>query len=421
MENKDQILEFLDGSLDSTQEEELFLSMSSSEELRSELKHQVAIKSAVKSDSTAFMPDPMSTVKLYSKLGFIPESAAVTGGAAGKKGLFNFLSKNKGGILSSLMTAALTAFVMFMLLKPGTEEFQSEGLQKASQSMTAKDRDGSDNQKRAGGDVPFVSSRENKQAVIRDTVREVKYVYLKEKSTESSGRDAKLDEISRTSDELASSLNQHVTMQSLKTSRISTLPEVPLMAKVEKPVRAIELIPDTDDPTIDTDPGVNWSIELRGIQPWSFPEPEIAPRNYQAFNNVAVGGVIHISDAFSVIPMEYRRENFYQEFTGKDKFGNIWEYKQQPNFWTLSLGVRWTPNLFNIEWLKPVGQITGGGNVGGVVGRGFIGAKIIATNKVSFLLGGEYTHYRYMHQNNWFSTEKLGVHYGITYYMGHLD
>ena len=198
------------------------------------------------------------------------------------------------------------------------------------------------------------------------------------------------------------------------------LQKMPLMANAEQPVRKIELLPGSQDITEEPGLPVNWSLEFRGIQPWSFPKPEMSPEEYQSFNNIAIGAVIHLSDELAVIPMEYRRENFYQEFTGKDKFGNIWKYRQQPNFWTLSLGVRWTPDLFNSGFIKPVGQITGGGNVGGFLGRAFVGAKIQASKKVSFMLGGEYTHYRYMHQSNWFSTEKLGIIYGINYYMGYL-
>ncbi|MFW5701359.1 MAG: anti-sigma factor family protein, partial [Bacteroidota bacterium] len=59
------IHEFVDGTLSPEHEEELFASLRSNDELRSELKQQMAIKSAVRSDTKAFTPSAASTMAIF--------------------------------------------------------------------------------------------------------------------------------------------------------------------------------------------------------------------------------------------------------------------------------------------------------------------------------------------------------------------
>jgi hypothetical protein len=74
------IHDFLDGSLESSEEENLFLLLSNDDDLRSELKQQLAMKDAIKSDTKAFSPSAASTMAIFSALGFAtpiaPEAAA---------------------------------------------------------------------------------------------------------------------------------------------------------------------------------------------------------------------------------------------------------------------------------------------------------------------------------------------------------
>ncbi len=69
MENEFLIFDYIDGKLSPQQEEAFFNLLSQNEELRTEFKQQLALKTAFTKDLHTFVPSPETTMSLFSKMG----------------------------------------------------------------------------------------------------------------------------------------------------------------------------------------------------------------------------------------------------------------------------------------------------------------------------------------------------------------
>lgn len=123
MNKSDMILEFIDGTLDSSSEQSLFDELAGHPEMRTELRQYVMIGDAVRADREAYAPPSDVERKLFGGLGLIPMvgagaagTAAAGGGAAAggaAAGLFS-LAALKSGLLP-----LLTGFLLGSLLVGG--------------------------------------------------------------------------------------------------------------------------------------------------------------------------------------------------------------------------------------------------------------------------------------------------------------
>ena len=69
MSYSDTMLDFVNGCLESSKESELFLALSSDEDLRVELKQVLALKGTIQDNRSYFEPPVESTEKIFSKIG----------------------------------------------------------------------------------------------------------------------------------------------------------------------------------------------------------------------------------------------------------------------------------------------------------------------------------------------------------------
>ncbi|MGE3800292.1 MAG: hypothetical protein AB7H80_04665 [Candidatus Kapaibacterium sp.] len=119
------ILEFIDGTLDSSSEQSLFDELAGHPEMRTELRQYVMIGDAVRADREAYAPPSDVERKLFGGLGLIPmvgagaagtAAAAAGGGAAAggaAAGLFSFAALKSG------LLPLLTGFLLGSLLVGG--------------------------------------------------------------------------------------------------------------------------------------------------------------------------------------------------------------------------------------------------------------------------------------------------------------
>ena len=67
-------MDWLDGTISTEHEEELFSALHKSKDVRIELNQFLRIRTAIHNDSTAFIPSPEDTTAIFTKLGFAPPS-----------------------------------------------------------------------------------------------------------------------------------------------------------------------------------------------------------------------------------------------------------------------------------------------------------------------------------------------------------
>jgi hypothetical protein len=403
MENNSKILDFIDGTLSSTEEDELFRNMSSNEELRAELKHQMAIKEAVKSDVKAFTPSPDSTIRIFDKLGFTSPVPAVIPAPipVNPAGTIGFFAKYAQGLTFALVSSILTGLTVLTFMKPANENINMTRNQTKTPST--------ENIK-TNSEVPNIVSTETESRKSDNTVNSenkvrtvVKYVYRdREPVIESVTSQTSEPEPQRNIVLLSGADFRNNDISQNKMNRNpANMNDNPDLAGINHEYQPYGNISTGSD---------YLSVELISSEPYFLQNVDISPENYSAFNKMGIGMNYIISDHFQ-IGMNVRQETFSQSFTGKESNDNTYRYEQQPNLTTYSLSTKIL--LADLGLFKPVINLNAGVNNAGFVGRIMGGTYIQAYPGLSFLLSLEYSGLRFKHQNNYFNSTKLGFNYGI--------
>ena len=397
MDNTKLIHDFMDGSLDGTQEEQMFYQFSSNEELRAELKQQIAIREAIRNDSRAYTPAANSTVGVFAALGFNPPSTlAVTGSSVANGGMIGLLTKYRQGLIGGTISVVATAALFLLLMNP----FGSSGtnLSDSGKSSMAQSH-------AIPGNAPKVESFSNdaQKPQVR-YITKIRYIdvprYIAQEpvqtvqeSTSSITSAEESDNLDLTSSNLGITLSPRLDM-SYKTNGFSDLG----MGNTSNKFNNLIL------------PGeqIGLSIEVRGSQYWNFDNETIHPFKYSKFNNTAAALYYNLSDNFAV-GGEVRQENFFQKFTSPAQDTT---YQQQPNFTSFGLNIRYTLP-YELWGFEPIMQLNVGANNAGPTGRIMPGFKYTPYRDITFILGGELSGLRYHHKNEPFYSYKFGLNYGV--------
>jgi len=388
------IHDFLDGSLESLGEEEFFLQLSNNEDLRSELKQQLAMKDAIKSDTKAFTPSAASTMAILSALGFATPIAAAATQIPFATKLKNVIGQYKQGIVGGIMSAAATVAIVFWLFNPMSNSLDNPlpikgenyaGMQAAQEELELS--------------IPIVVSKslENPKPEVV-----IKYVYLPTE-TPPVANDIVIPISSRTNSDIA---------------------RITYAGHIAKPLQAnlsTDIAPSFDNEdniyqnflSNSIDLHNDFSLEVRGAQDWLMNSTNITPAAFPKFNNMAITAMYSISDDFQA-GIDIRQENFFQEFNGYDEVNQkIYNIQQQPNFTSAGIALRYTWN--KDSWLPVINQVAVGGTNAGMIGRFMLGTQYSPYHNITFMLGLEYSILRYFHQDQYFASPKVGLNYGVSF------
>jgi hypothetical protein len=387
------IHDFLDGSLESSEEENLFLLLSNDDDLRSELKQQLAMKDAIKSDTKAFSPSAASTMAIFSALGFATPIAAEAAANPFYTKIKNVASQYKQGIVGGFMSAAATVAIIFLLFNPMNNTTESSLPIKGEKYAAMQSA-----QEELQLSVPKVVSKSvgsPKPEVI------VKYVYVP-KETAPVEEEVTITPLNDRKDIADITYSGHIATPSVDSylSEEFSRPDSEENIYQNFLSRDIEL-------------NNNFSLEVRGAQDWLMNSSNITPATFPKFNNMAITAMYALSDNFQA-GIDIRQENFYQEFTGYDEVNHkIYNIQQQPNFTSAGIALRYTWNKGG--WLPVINQLTMGGTNAGMIGRFMLGTQYSPYHNITFMLGVEYSILRYFHQDQYFASPKLGLNYGVSF------
>ncbi len=381
MEYNELFYEFLDGTLDQENEQELFISLASNDELRKELKHIVAINSAVKSDISAFQPSKESETKILSALGFSLFPSTVSPSSIPSKSILTgskFWSYLSIGIISALTTAII------MLL------FSNDQTTPELQNLVAKP------------DTIYIekapiSANNDVPEIHRSTIRNVKTNYIASNQHQ--------NQVSVPEDEVE---NTPGIQETISLAEFVQLKHISRDKFYTNPRQFSELLrPELSQPHISS----NFSLQMRGHTNWYFTEPLIHPEKYQYFNNLSIALLYNVNQEI-VIGLAYRRDNYLQKFHISEN-GKIYEITQQPNFDNFTFAFQYNPNIIILEYFKPISELDVGFNEVGYVGSVMLGTEILPDNFTSFVLGFELSNLFFREQNKWYISNKYGIIYGI--------
>ncbi len=431
--------DFIDGSLLADKEEELFLALSSSEELRYQMKQLVALNSVTKNKQMVSAPSGAATAALFARLGVEDPDAPGNQQPDTPKPV-GFIHKYGQSIISSIVSVA-ASFILFMLVF-GNDGDGRQAIP-VNKNIASTEQPAANNQHSVHRDKSL-SSADSEKSVEKSitaakndnnekvrTVVKYKYIYVDRNET---NKEIESDAV--ISDEPAENKNmnrnianidkinesQIISFNNIRTNPDTdfTMPDLQNNSDLELPdkmngsISDIVLLENQQDNDMPSD----FTLEIRGNTDWLMPNPTVEPQKKATFSNNSVTGLYRFAhtgllDGDLYLGADLRQENFFQKFTGFDNNGIKNIYEQQPNFTSYDAVFRYVNR--SLPLVNPFLQASLGGNKAGYIARGMAGLLITPYSNINFVIGLEYSNLIYKHEANRFESGKIGLNYGVTF------
>ncbi len=418
MEKDKLIHKFLDGELTSEQETELFYNISSDDDMRMELKEQLAIKNAIRGDIKASTPKAASTMAIFSELDFTPPPVAdvpASGGAVVPpvNSVWSVLSKYSGFIWTGLATAVTTIFVMLFLMEP--DNFNGTNIENNTVAENSNSIVNSQNQMASDRSVPVIESTNsdvnNNDAIAQSIQAEQKVVYKYIYITKEKPKTEEIKEIETIVKDIHKADIADNDLASLHSEVIPVYDAGLAMPAL------IDNNQSLDGPTaIMRDENSNaYGIifEFRTAKDWTN-SAGLNPSHYQDWNNTSIGLFKELDTEFA-LGLEYRRENFYLDFQGTEGTNQLYKYEVYPNISSLSAAVRYSPEFLRWYNFSPFAQLALGANNVGPVGRFLVGTQYSPSGSYSLIFGINGSAMRYNFQGTDYTSNKFGIQFGASF------
>lgn len=380
---------FMDGELGGAQEEVLFHKLSGDASLRAEMQDHLSIRKAVQHDIEAFTPPASATTAIFATLGFTIPSTSATAAAGGTTIARGFMF---GGAAAALILA--TAVFLFWLFPFASDPAQGvvERVVSSPSSVVVieepasvpdlplSDTRSAHSAFSAAAPASGVSNRSaasNSSAASDASARAIAPAAIAERTI--TPRDMEL---------LASAIAEPGEPQRVRTGQ----------------VQFYDLIPKPDGVT----------LYARNVALRSDPAPTVVSQSEPWFRNVNLGLMYALDDHHS-IGIEGGREPFSQHFSGVNDLGLNVRIEQNPLAYWATAVYQFTGDPL-LPHVHPFVQLQAGGafELGGL-GRATIGLKFRPYDRIAVIVGAEGGMLLYRFQRNWFTTNKLGLTYGLTF------
>jgi len=430
--HSDLIQLLLDGELDSMYDAKLFGELSTNGDLRTELKHQLAIRNEVAHDRMALIPPASLTGAVFSGLGF---TAPMAGAAAGAAGGFVATWLGRIGVPIAAAVLATSAMNFATTRDAMTRDAKTRDTERATLSRDAKmlednastrsaiERDASARDENA---IAHRAERASLALDARTIVREATTrddLMRKENLITSDQNATTREENTRTRDE-----NTRVVDENARTNNEDVALNVPVRSTLAEPAVSTLIVSNAIDVQRAEEPKTLQSMQLqntraawdeypaftlqaRGFSLKSMTETSVDPQT-QWYQNLGLAMIYKLSDHHSV-GVEFGSEVFPQVFNGTRQNGQIVQYEQQPSSMWAAAVYRYSFDGIGATSFRPMLQASFGGTKYGPLGRAMLGMSYSPVGPLSFILGIEGATMAYQYQQNWFTSSKIGLTYGM--------
>lgn len=406
----EQLYAFMDGELDPAFEQQLFNELAQNQELRVEMKDLMTMRQAVQHDIS--LPSPFVKDRLLTAVGF-SGSAAVT--AARWQSFQRLAATFVKPLMGVILGAGLTAIILMSHYENNTNTVNYAVTSRAdmpewtlnvplSEQETLKsERSILHNQR-----TPKAVSDNSRNISNNTTI--VIYPDIDQQPSENESIVT-----SFTDNEIPSTTPSQVYTPE-PTSSAST-PELtpPATIVVTKPIHSDKVKLNTPTVAEDDNYDHGLSIRIRGLYNYSYPKSTIAGKENSWVNNAAFGAVYHFNKDISA-GVEIGVERFAQVFSGAEGAAEVW-YEQNPQM--LWAGVLTQYNIWQLESttnFHVYGEtFAGAAGTLGLLGRQTFGLNISPVPAVTFSVGAEAAVSPYIFKGKWFSTEKVGLTFGLSF------
>lgn len=427
MENEFLIFDYIDGKLSPQQEEAFFNLLSQNEELRTEFKQQLALKTAFTKDLHTFVPSPETTMSLFSKMGIgagvgAASSTLVNTSPSLFSKVLSFIGSTAfKSVAVTLLTAGIT---FFGLLKYEVIEwYDEEGNTIKNLTVNKVDETPKPQEINAINNLNDGVSSDNQEPqikIVEKIVDRSKFIFtfdtlklsgnervkaveffnsLKNENTQSDISENKLIEIENTSiTPLKPNFNFNPEFR-INNERYNS-PTLNLSSyNIDLPI-SIEYTNAVQNSMLSNNNDININ------------------RDYSAILNSRIG-LFYNHNSELQFGVEYRAEDFFQEFNIIDGNGRLLTYYQQPEFNIISGAIRYLPNFtkFNVSFLEfePFVLASYGADLsgGGIVARAGAGLNCYVTDIFYIQTLFDYSNLNFKQGDMNYNSRKTGLNVGF--------
>lgn len=406
----DQILELLDGELDSTAEPSLFAELASSADLRNEFKQQLAIRTAVQQDRMALLPPAALTGAVFTGLGFAAPIAGAAAGAAGGSAIASWIAKVGVPLLSAAAAAGITFVATQQDAPVQTQSSVRPTVATASATATTTD-------------APTTSAGASAAGSAR--ADDAGRIAAERRAADATNAYLRAERENERLRAMLAEAEQRVPTQNIETSMSAPLATSMTTTFESRSVSSLTVVNDIRIARDASHRAINTAMYTEQAQDWQrFPAFSLQARGFSLTptatvsvpaqssftDNIGLSMLYQLSDAHG-IGMEFGSETFAQVFQGT-RNGQLIRYEQQPSASWAGIFYRYQHTPL-IEHLRPFAQTLVGGSRFGPVGRATIGFTYAPAGPLTFLMGVEGSMMAFNFQNTWFTSTNLGLTYGV--------
>ncbi|MBS1562701.1 MAG: hypothetical protein JSS89_13930 [Bacteroidetes bacterium] len=411
--HSDLIQMLLDGELDSMYDARLFGELSTNGDLRNELKQQLAIRNEVSHDRMALIPPASLTGAVFSGLGFTAPMAGAAAGAAG-----GFVATWLGRIGVPIAAAVLATGAMnyasrdteSATLARDTNVGRSEASRDTDVRRSEASRDTEVGRSEASRDTEVGRSEASRDTRSGTLARDTESATLaRDEYAKTRDTDVRRSEASRdTESETITRDTERETMAEAPVSRVMMSNSIDLQRQEEpKTLQSMQL----QNTRAAWDEYPAFTLQARGFSLKPMTETSVDAQT-QWYQNLGLAMIYKLSDHHSV-GVEFGSEVFPQVFDGTRPNGQVVRYEQQPSSMWAAAVYRYSFDGIGETSFRPILQGSFGGTKYGPLGRAMLGMSYSPVGPLSFILGIEGATMAYQYQQNWFTSSKIGLTYGM--------
>jgi hypothetical protein len=390
MENYKIFDELINGKLDDISAKDLFSRLASDDEQRLEFNSYISVTETIKANLDTFQPSSELRNRIYDKAGINMKliDNPLNNKSASTPGFWN--SRMFTGISSGLVSGVIVYLLM-----------QFIGLPIYMKNYVNSDEFANTSQNKS---IPVSDSRELLTRHVKEQKPIIKYIYVykdKENNTESDNSLNNNYE-KTTSIDLSNSMKNNSVFMNNSTNKTRFIDNFANFKNNSKELYDISYLNDNSRISVEFGSSLNWNISQETLYP-----AEINKFNTLAFT------VFYKFNEFIKVGANVKQETFFTEYSGTEDIGSIYNYRQNSNLTTYSAVVRTFTTVYDL--FKPYFQASLGVNESGIVIRPQFGFEYQPYEKVNVNIGIDYSYFRFIHQNSWFTADKVGINYGISY------
>lgn len=410
------IHDYLDGELNTTQEDVLFAELSGNEEVRGEFNRQMKLHGAARSDASFISPPPERTGAVFAALGFSAPvaEAAQTGAAtaqatAAKVGAVEFVRNNIATFVTALVTSALTAVVVLLI-----QNYYSEDAAKPEPPTVTSEA----SEISSTSDIPIVNASE-----LSNTGERITSTRTASSFNNSSNSGSGIGSSDRTGDAVSPIVSVPTTSEPIEESSGFSRPK-PIseglnlfkLNRTERLRSSEELSPEYSFAFSPRAPNGKFG-KFDMLAERSFTEAANGvnvPGSNSAYDNLSVAAIYNFDERNS-LGLRIGKTTYGQKFDF-EKDGRTLVYIQNPSLWSASLIYRRSFEELAIgEFLTPYARVSFGGTSLGPTAGMQLGAMIYPIDSFYFSLAIETNGLIYSTQNSYQTSLNYGISGGIGY------